>query len=114
MKISQNTIKTLSTLLKEHGEKQEIDDNAVVHLMEDLTVSFGPGETGKTVFLGLSFEMTGRDFHVLPNLDLVIAETVEEDGELIEEVNVIEDKRFTELVERYLVWRAELLEAFKL
>ena len=113
MKITQNTTRKLSSLLRDHGEKQEVDGGVIVYLTEDMTAAFGPGDNGKTVFQGLSFEMTGRDFHVLPNLDLVISETIEVDGESTEEVFVIEDLKFGELVEKYLVWRSELLDALK-
>ena len=109
MKLSQIVAKELSGALRDLGTRHDSEDGAEVYLLEDVSAVFGPDPQGKLIFQGLSFEMVGRDFHVLPNLDLVISETVGEDGSAETELYTVEDKRLVERVGEYMLWRARLL-----
>lgn len=109
MKLSQIIVKELSGALRDLGTRYDGEDSAEIYLLEDTSAVFGPDAQGKTIFQGLSFEMVGRDFHVLPNLELVISETVGEDGSSETELYTVEDKRLAERVGEYMLWRARLL-----
>lgn len=113
MKVSQAAAKALSSAIKEFGEKQTLEDGAEVHLLEDANVAFGTDSSGQRVFQGLSFEMVGRDFHVLPNLDLVVSEATGGTEGAQDEVYVIEDQTFADLAGEYLLWRAKFLRELK-
>lgn len=114
MKVTQTVAKEISSAIRELGEHRESEDGSDVYLLEDVTAAFGPDAQGKLVFQGLSFEMVGRDFHVLPNLDLVVSETVGEAESAGTEVYVIEDANFAELTGEYLSWRAQFLRTLKI
>ncbi len=108
MKIAQSTVKGISSAIREQGEHQPLSDGSEVYLLEDASISFGPDGQGKLVFKGLSFEMAGREFHVLSNLDLVLSEeSLESAGE--NDVYSIEDERLVALADEYLLWRTRLL-----
>lgn len=113
MKVDKDAARTLTSALREFGTKQVSEDGSEVFLIEDATVAFNRDALGQLVFQGLSFEMIGRDFHVLPNLDLVVSETVDGESQLQSEVYAIEDKVFLEHTERYLRWRGEFLSSLK-
>lgn len=108
MKISQSTAKNISAAIRERGERQPLNDGSEVYLLEDASLTFAPDGQGKSTFRGLSFEMAGREFHVLSNLDLVISEeSLESPGE--SDVYSIEDERLLGLADEYLNWRTMLL-----
>lgn len=109
MKLSQIVVKELSAAVRDLGDRIAGEADAEIYLLEDVSAVFGPDSQGKTVFQGLSFEMVGRDFHVLPNLDLVISETVGEAEQSQSDVFTVEDKRLLERTGEYLLWRARLL-----
>lgn len=111
MKISQQIAKEISAALRANGEKQDVDDTTI-YILEDISAAFGPNEQSREVFQGISFEMIGRDFHVLPNLGLLISESAVENPQE-DEVYVVEDGRFVELAGEYLQWRAKLLTELK-
>lgn len=113
MRVTQEAAKAISGALREFGNRQEAEDGGEVYLVEDATVLFGSDGNRPRVFQGLSFEMVGRDFHVLPNLDLVVSETVGEGAEAQSEAYSIEDETFAASTSAYLLWRAEFLSKLK-
>jgi len=112
MKVTQESVKAISRALRESGTRQDAEDGSEIYLVEDATVLFG-GESQPRTFQGLSFEMVGRDFHVLPNLDLVVSETVGEGAEAQSEAYSIEDESFAAETSAYLLWRAGFLSKLK-
>jgi len=108
MKASQIAVRELSSALREFGVRQEDEDGAEVFFIEDASVVFGLDDSGQRVFQGLSFEMVARDFHVLPNLDLVVTETPVNSSE--SEAYVVNDSKLTAHASSYLLWRAGLLK----
>lgn len=110
MRVEQSAAKEISSALREFGVEQSGEDELELYVVDDATAVFGPDEQGNRIFQGLSFIMARRDFHVLSNLELVVAEPV--DGEE-DAVFVIEDESLIELTNRYLLWRAELLRTLK-
>ena len=109
MKVDKESAKTLTSALRQFGTRQVAEDGMEIFLVEDATAAFSRDAAGQLSFQGLSFEMVGRDFHVLPNLDLVVSETVSDAESSEGEVYTIEDRSFVELTERYLLWRSEFL-----
>jgi len=112
MKASQSAVRELSGAIQEFGTRQEDADGAEVYYTDDASVVFGKDASGQRVFQGLSFEMAARDFHVLPNLELVISESPVNSSE--NDVYTIEDAAFADYTSRYLTWRAEFLRELKI
>jgi hypothetical protein len=83
----------------------EISEDMKVYYLDDITVTFSEKE--KSVFFGLSLDVLGRDFHILPDLSVLVAED-EENGK--DDAYVIEDDSLLEFINGYLSIRADLLE----
>lgn len=109
MRLSQSAVKDFSSALRELAVRQELEDGTEVYLLEDANAAFSLDSEGQRRFQGISFEMAGRDFHVLANLELVISETVGTGEEAEDEAYVVQDQGLTELAAEYLLWRAKLL-----
>ena len=108
MKVDKTAAKELTSALREFGTRQDSEDGMELFLIEDASVVFSKDQ-GQPVFQGLSFEMVGRDFHVLPNLDLALSETVSDGTDSRSEVFSIEDQEFVAQTSSYLLWRAGFL-----
>lgn len=111
MRVSQEIIRELAKSIREHGIKEDITgpDNARItaFYLEDMTVSFITDE--KTSLYGISFETLGKEFTILPSLELVVqlpASDTEDD------VYEIEDPALFKALEDYLRWRVRILKDF--
>lgn len=103
-------IQSLLNLIRNNGSQENIADDSKAYLMDDMTAIFAIQDDGKSAFAGLSFDMLGRDFHILPSLEIMITEY----GEEGEEVYSVEDEQFGRLIIQYLSWRAEVIKAIKM
>lgn len=110
MKITKDTAQSLAKNVRANGREESLADDALTYTLDDMTMAFMVSESGKQSFAGLSFEMIGRDFHILPNLEIMLSE-YGEDGE---EVYSLEDEKFSNLVNTYLTWRANVLETIQM
>lgn len=114
MKLPKSTIHQISTAIRESGTREDSEDGLELFLLEDATLAFISDSNGKPIFHGLSFEMVGRDLHVLPDLELTVAETIGDDEDAETEVYVIEDEDFVQGASQYLLWRSKFLSSLKL
>lgn len=114
MKLPKSTIHEISTAIRESGIRQESEDGLELFLLEDATLAFAASPQGKPIFQGLSFEMVGRDLHVLSDLELTVTEVVGNSEDEDTEVYVIEDKDFLDATSQYLLWRSKFLSTLKI
>lgn len=115
MKVKEDVVQSLSKRLLEYGAREVFDGTEEVFHSDDVMVHFSNAD-GK-VFQGLSFEMIGRDFNVLPNLELAISEDTRDEATASSEaaeVYIVEDEELVNLTNDYLTWRTQVLEKLKL
>lgn len=114
MKVSQEIVKGLARVARNQGVAEEIEgpDNQTIQAfyLEDVTVSFVLAE--KPTLYGLSFEVLGKEFTILPTLDLLVSLPKVEDDD--DEIYEIEDSGVIAHIEEYLKWRTVALEKFNI
>lgn len=114
MKISQDVVKALAKAAREHGVGDTLEgpNNTKIQafFLEDFTVSFSVDQQGKTSFHGLSFEVLGKEFTVIPSLELLVS-LPSDDGE-DEEAYELDEEAIVKHIELYLLWRKDALEKY--
>lgn len=114
MKISQDVLKSVAKAAREHGVEDVLEGpngtKIQAFFLEDFTVSFSINDQGKTSFHGLSFEVLGKEFTVIPSLELLVSLPTE-DGE-DEEAYELDEEAIVKHIELYLTWRKDALEKY--
>lgn len=115
MKISQDVVKNLVKAVRTHGLADDIDgpegQPIDAYYLEDLSVSFLAGD--RPSLYGISFEAIGREFTILPTLELIVT-LPQAEGEAEDEAYELDDAEVVAHIEAYLRWRTVALEKFNI
>ena len=108
MKISKDVAKLIIDSVRSNVKPSTVSgaDGAKMnaYYLDDATVSFTL-KNNKEVFFGASFEMLGKDFHIINTLDALV---VNSEGPE-EQVYLVDDEAFIKVIENFFTWRMSAL-----